>query len=154
MSNRHLNYNMTHTTNVTLHNHRIETKNIKSQVSRQSSDMNTPLNGPESNSGPRDGTHDIKRIVVTFKSLRFEMFHRKDGKWVIVSPAKRRANYSRRRVGNERSYAEALRRKKLRESTAFGRYRRDRMREMHSHRYKNLDLQKVRQLYKTQKSKD
>jgi len=153
MSHRIQTLNMTHITNLPLHNNWINTDNTNGPVSHQSPDLRMAPHRAKSNPRPSEDTRNLERIVVTYKSLRFEMFCRKDGKWVIVSPAKRRPNYSRRRVGNKRAYVEALRRKKLRESTAFGRLRRGHIQEMHSHRHKKLDLQKVRQLYKTQTNK-
>lgn len=88
---------------------------------------------------PTDVTVEMKRIVVTLKTQKIVFAKREDGSWSELK--KKRPNFLGRHVSlrRRRMYADALKRKKKRASTAFERLRRKNIREMHSRSFRKVD---------------
>lgn len=89
-----------------------------------------PPKNAHSHLKPSDDSVEMKKIIVTLKDSKVVFLKNVDGTWSVAP--KKRPNFLGRRVGNAKRYAEALKRKRKRASTAFGRLRRRHIREMHS----------------------
>ena len=99
--------------------------------------------GPEEpcvDSASYDDTGDMQKIIICFKDTKLEMHKLANGTWTRLT--KKRPKYLGRRVGNARTYAEALRRKKERGSTAFGRLRRKHIQSMQSRSFRRANPSK------------
>ena len=92
---------------------------------------------PCGDSASFDDTGDMQKIIICYKDTKLEMHKLANGTWTRLT--KKRPKYLGRRVGNARTYAEALRRKKKRGSTAFGRLRIKHMRSMQSRSFRNAN---------------
>ena len=89
-----------------------------------------PSKNAHSHLEPTDDSVEMKKIIVTLKDSKIVFSRNIDGTWSVAP--KTRPKFLGRRVGNAKRYAEALKRKRKRASTAFGRLRRRHIREMHS----------------------